>query len=70
MQPSLGLPLGSPLHVLVVPATDSKSRDYNCLLSSSIVILKIESLLHTVTFEHDELGFCTWPGSSSALGTS
>ena len=70
MRPSLGLPLGSPLRVLVVPATDSKSRDDSCFLFSPIVILKIESLLHTVTFEHDELGFCTWPGSSSAHGPS
>ena len=70
MLPSLGLPLGSPLHVLVVPATDSKSRDYNYFLLPSIVIFKIESLLHTVTFEHDELGVCTRPGLSSACGTS
>ena len=65
-----GAPSWFTVHVLVVPATDSKSRDYNYFLLSSIVIFKIESLLHTVTFEHDELGVRTRPGSSSARGTS
>lgn len=70
MLSSLGLSLGSPLHVLVAPARHSKSRDYNYFLLCSIVIFKIESLLHTMTFEHDKLGICTRPGSSSARGIS
>lgn len=65
---SLGLSLGSPLHVIWAPARHSQSRDYNYFLLCSIVIFKIESLLQYDILNMTNQAFAPGSSSSSARG--